>query len=498
MADGFSGVLRITDLNDFIGPSQECIKPVTVEKRTGRLGSIRIGDDGSYLQVDESGQASKLQKAQITLTDCLACSGCVTSAETVLITQQSSEQLYAVLKENAELPEEKRKLIVVTVAPQVAASFAGKYGVDYESASAKLTGFFKALGAGKENVSISAVSLLFATQMRSCPSFLNGIKCVVSTAVLHFNTNCTVCPGFVCYAEKTHGDVLLPHISRTRSPQQIMGSLVKKFLAGRLGKKPDQIYHVSVMPCYDKKLEASRADFYDEIYSTRDVDCVITSVEVESMVAKENKSFGELPLAASDSLFHCEVDGRPYRHSGSGSGGYSEYVFVEAARLLFHHRPEEVVFKALRNQDFREVTLELDGETVLRFAIANGFRNIQNVVQKMKRAKCPYHFIEIMACPAAVGTPCFQLHDLGGFEAQALLTVTGSRTGVLEKVKPNEQLQNMIPMIVNEEVKGQVAIFTNQRKPLVFPVSAKCAGTVCTATDTKAVRYAYAADFFVS
>ena len=41
--------------------------------------------------------------------------------------------------------------------------------------------------------------------------------------------------------------------------------------------RPDEIYHVSVMPCYDKKLEASREDFYNDIYRTRDVDCVITS-----------------------------------------------------------------------------------------------------------------------------------------------------------------------------------------------------------------------------
>jgi len=44
----------------------------------------------------------KLQKAQITLNDCLACSGCITSAESVLITQQSQEQLYAVLHENQQ------------------------------------------------------------------------------------------------------------------------------------------------------------------------------------------------------------------------------------------------------------------------------------------------------------------------------------------------------------------------------------------------------------
>lgn len=36
----------------------------------------------------------------------------------------------------------------------------------------------------------------------------------------------------------------------------------------------------------------------------------------------------------------------------------------------------------------------------MKFAAAYGFRNIQNLVQKMKRGKCPYHFVEVMACPS--------------------------------------------------------------------------------------------------
>lgn len=52
-----------------------------------------------------------------------------------------------------------------------------------------------------------------------------------------------------------------------------------------------------------------------------------------------------------------------------------------------------------RNKDFQEVTLEKDGETVLRFAAAYGFRNIQNMVLKLKKGKFFYHFVEVLACP---------------------------------------------------------------------------------------------------
>ena len=37
---------------------------------------------------------------------------------------------------------------------------------------------------------------------------------------------------------------------------------------------------------------------------------------------------------------------------------------------------------------------------MLRFAAAYGFRNIQNLVQKLKRGRCLYHYVEIMACPS--------------------------------------------------------------------------------------------------
>lgn len=42
----------------------------------------------------------------------------------------------------------------------------------------------------------------------------------------------SACPGWVCYAEKTHSE-MLPFISRTKSPQQVMGTLIKEWL----GKK---------------------------------------------------------------------------------------------------------------------------------------------------------------------------------------------------------------------------------------------------------------------
>ena len=50
----------------------------------------------------------------------------------------------------------------------------------------------------------------------------------------------SACPGWVCYAEKSHPKTL-PHISRIKSPQGIMGTLVKRHLAESLGVTPAQV-----------------------------------------------------------------------------------------------------------------------------------------------------------------------------------------------------------------------------------------------------------------
>jgi iron only hydrogenase large subunit-like protein len=113
----------------------------------------------------------------------------------------------------------------------------------------------------------------------------------------------SACPGWICYAEKTHGDFVLPYISTTKSPQQIMGSIVKNYFSSTIGQKADNIYHCAIMPCYDKKLEASRDDFYNDIMKTRDVDCVLTSVEILDILAQKNIDFKALPDSTIPSLY---------------------------------------------------------------------------------------------------------------------------------------------------------------------------------------------------
>lgn len=223
----------------------------------------------------------KLEKVEITLADCLACSGCITSAEGVLITQQSQEEVLKVLNENNAHKANNRldevRVIVCTVSPQSIVSLATKYGLPVEATAKLLSGYLKELGVDLVlNTKVADDLALLESRKEFVQRFAAKSKGDQSAVLPMLASSC---PGWVCYAEKTHGSFILPYISTTRSPQQIMGMLVKNTLAKTLGVESKKIYHLTVMPCYDKKLEASREDFFSEANESKDVDCVITSSE---------------------------------------------------------------------------------------------------------------------------------------------------------------------------------------------------------------------------
>lgn len=432
MASPFSGALQLTDLDDFIGPSQDCVKPVQVDARPGRgAAKILIQDDGGYVQVQQDGGTRRLDKARVSLDDCLACSGCVTSAETVLITQQSHTELRKVLEANRVVEPAQRRLVVVSLSPQSAASLAVHFQLTLVDTAQKLTSFLKQMGVHSVfDTAFSRNFSLLESQREFVQRFRHQTLPVLASA----------CPGWICYAEKTHGSFLLPYLSTVRSPQQVMGALLKDFFAQQQHMAPDQVYHVSVMPCYDKKLEASRPDFFDQEHQTRDVDCVLTTGEVLRLLEEEGVSLSELEPAPLDSLSGYGPAEEPSSHRGGGSGGYLEHVFRYAARELFGVQEVDVTYRPLRNKDFQEVTLEREGQVLLRFASAYGFRNIQNLVQRLKRGRCPYHYVEVMACPSGC------LNGGGQLKAPA-----GPGRQLLQQV---EKLYNEVRVQAPEDVAG--------------------------------------------
>ena len=207
------------------------------------------------------------------------------------------------------------------------------------------------------------------------------------------------CPGWVCYAEKTHGDLVVPYMSTTRSAAGVMGGLVKNLVPQRLGVPPSGVYHCFISPCYDKKLEASREELRSSDFP--DIDCVLATTELVQLIDMKGFDMSTAPHAALDDLFEPECS--TLCASRGSSGGYLDFVFRECAHRLKGERlpPGPLPLKVVRNTDFQEISLyDGSGQPLLCFALAYGFRNIQNIIRRIKTHKMQYHFVEVMACPS--------------------------------------------------------------------------------------------------
>ncbi|KAK3250959.1 hypothetical protein CYMTET_39687 [Cymbomonas tetramitiformis] len=397
---GFSTGLAISDLNDYIAPSQSCVVSLNADSKVkleddldSEYGAVKLH---SRQPAKQESAEKKSDPVKISLQDCLACSGCVTSAETVLLEQQSTEELNNKIEQGFK--------IVFSVSPQSRASLAAYFKTTPKQVFGKLTTWFKSLGA------YAVLDTSCARDFSLIESAEEFVHRYQSATAGEIPMLASACPGWVCYAEKTHGSYVLPYISATKSPQQVMGSIVKRYFAERHNLRPQDIYHVSVMPCFDKKLEASRDDFLAPAASgasgeapadVPEVDCVITTIELLSLAKEKEVDLATLQPSVPDQLV-TGLQGTEELHGAHGSaGGYLEHIFRHAALRLFGRTVEgPLVYKTLRNADFKEVALEVEGKPVLKFAAAYGFRNIQTLLRKIKLKKSEYHFVEIMACPS--------------------------------------------------------------------------------------------------
>lgn len=404
------------DLNDFISPSQACIKPVPSKADTFKA-TEKDAEISVVLDLEPVPDT-----VTISLNDCLACSGCITSAESVLVSQQTYLQLYTVLEANKEAllnGLSKPQLVVVSVSPQSRTAIAARYNISSYEAMLRITQFLKNLGVDYVFDTVLARDISLYECSREFVEFYNS---KASSGPLIAGA----CPGWICYAEKTQPQ-LIENISRTKSPQQIMGTLIKHFYASKVlsqNIRPNHIFHVTVMPCYDKKLEASRPDFFDETFQSRDVDCVIATSELVKML-DENVADAFCNMNISTSSLDSDLSllsdqGNLLNHGGSGSGGYLEHVLRFACKqifnidIIFDERGQLILsplfasshallIENQRNSDFQEISVveSTTGQCLLRFAKVYGFRNVQTLVRKMKSKRTHYDYVEVMACPGA-------------------------------------------------------------------------------------------------
>jgi len=313
------------------------------------------------------------------------------------------------IEHQLSLSPDLRSRLVVSLSPQSRASIAAYYNLSIQSVYLKLHTFFTQIlpfdavfdtNIGREIALVEGAREFQSRWFAKQNDVLSALPLPVISAS---------CPGWICYAEKTH-HAILPHLSAIRSPQQLMGALLKTMYTRRRGVSADKVWHLSVMPCFDKKLEASREDFAEK--GVRDVDCVITTAELVKMIEERGVDFVQLPESQTVS----NLETRMVSHPGSSSGGYLHHLMTVSAQSLFGlnidvAEARGVQVRTVRNGDMMEYTLEENGKVKLRMARCYGFRNIQNLVRKLegkggkvvkKKGKEDHgwDYVEVMACPS--------------------------------------------------------------------------------------------------
>lgn len=206
-------------------------------------------------------------------------------------------------------------------------------------------------------------------------------------------TSC--CPAWVNFFETKYTDLL--HIPSTaRSPQQMMGPVIKNYFAEKIGVDRKDLVVVSIMPCLAKKMEADRAEF--KVDGNPDVDIVLSTRELARLIKRKDIQLGAMPETNFDSPLG-ESTGAAVIFGTTG--GVIEAAVRTAYELHTGKKLEKVEFDALRGfEAIRIADVEIEEGLTLRIAVAHGLGNAKILLDEIRDGNPRgIHAIEVMACP---------------------------------------------------------------------------------------------------
>lgn len=206
-------------------------------------------------------------------------------------------------------------------------------------------------------------------------------------------TSCS--PGWIKYVEQFHPE-MIPNLSTCKSPQQMMGALIKSWYAEREGIDPARIYSVSIMPCTAKKFEAQRPEMTQH-GGRADIDAVLTTRELARLLRRRGVTLQNLTAQAADSPFgERATAGKIF----GASGGVMEAALRTAYHLLTGAELDDPRFLALRGpKGFKEAAVKI-GDLTIQVAVVSGLAQASQLLDEVRRGTRELHFIEVMSCPS--------------------------------------------------------------------------------------------------
>lgn len=278
------------------------------------------------------------------------------------------------------------KHVVLQTAPAVRVAVGEEFGMPIGTrATGKMAAAARRLGFDKVFDTNFTADL---TIMEEGTELLNRVK---NGGKLPLITSCS--PGWVKFCEHNFPE-LLDNVSTCKSPQQMMGSVIKSYYAEKNNIDPEKIYVVSVMPCTAKKFEAQRPEFSKNGYP--DVDVVVTTREFASMVKQANIDFVKLEDEDFDNPLG-ESTGAAVIFGATG--GVMEAALRTVYEVVTGETLDNIDFEGVRGIEGVKEAAVMVGDLEVKVAIAHGTGNARKLLNKVVTGEKEYHFIEVMACP---------------------------------------------------------------------------------------------------
>ena len=312
---------------------------------------------------------------------CVACGQCVIACPTAALTEVDDTA-----KVNEALAD-KSKYVVAITAPAVRIALGESFGMPIgTNVEGKMVAALRRLGFDKVfDVNIAAD----ITIMEEGAELIGRLQ---SGENLPLITSCS--PGWVSYCEQYYPE-FLPNLSSCKSPQQMLGALMKVYYAKKIGVDPKDLFVVSVMPCTAKK-EEIRRPHQQAVAGVYDIDVVITTRELARMISNAGVMFKNLPDEEFDPAFGIST-GAGYIFGTSG--GVMEAALRTVVEKVTGETLEKLDFTELRGaHGIKEAEYDLNGKKV-KVAVVSGLRNTGKLLERIKAGEVKYDAIEIMACP---------------------------------------------------------------------------------------------------
>ncbi|MGJ8453908.1 [Fe-Fe] hydrogenase large subunit C-terminal domain-containing protein [Pseudothermotoga sp. U03pept] len=309
-------------------------------------------------------------ESELSKTECVYCGQCVAHCPTAALSFRNDlEKLYKALSE--------KKTVIGMIAPAVRVAIQEELSVTPDTAMAeRLVGFLKMSGFAKVfDVAFGADLVAF----EEAHEFYERIK---SKERLPQFTSC--CPAWVKYVEQFYPDYV-ENLSTVKSPQQALGTVIKRIFAQKLGLRPDEIFLVSFMPCTAKKFEAER----EEHLGT--VDLVLTTRELSQMIKASGMDIKQITPEPFDRPFGISSQGGLNFGKTGGVLGTVLEVLREEVGI------DEERFFDLEN-GMRMVEVKLKDGNFFRGLTVFGLANARDLMAKITEKVLEVDVVEVMAC----------------------------------------------------------------------------------------------------